>query len=116
MQRRSTGMMITGLILSGLGAVSLFTGVAVYAAGSSSDDCSYNGYGSSCSSDSGAQAAGVGFMVGGLIGIGVGIPLAIVGGRKVPVDPQAQPAPAEQASLIPQVSGGPRNIALRWHF
>jgi hypothetical protein len=48
-------------------------------------------------------------MVGGLALAGAGIPLAIVGGRKVPKEPGA-------AATAPVLLVGPGGAGVRWQF
>lgn len=102
-ERRSTGMMVAGIVLTGVGAISLIAGALTYslAAVNTTNDalsCSLNTTVSNCAKDhSGQQAAGAVMMVAGVAGIGVGIPLWIIGGRKVPVD---RNQPRDEAKLF----------------
>ncbi|WP_437901567.1 hypothetical protein [Sorangium sp. So ce124] len=117
-KRRSKGMMVTGIVLTSLGTVALLGGGLVLASSSScsGDSCGYD------SSDPFAddevyeeddtEGAGVGLVVGGLVLAGVGIPLAIIGGRKVPVQPEKQAASAPAPP--PELVIGPRYAGLRW--
>ncbi|WP_434040744.1 MULTISPECIES: hypothetical protein [Sorangium] len=104
MRRRSKGMMVTGIVLTSLGTIALLGGGLALASTCSDPECaSYD------EEDGGAGAA---LVVGGLIFAGVGIPLAIVGGRLVPVEPEkkAASAPAPSTELVL----GPRYAGLRW--
>jgi drug/metabolite transporter (DMT)-like permease len=125
-ERRNTGMMIAGILLTSAGAVGLIVGAAVSANASDKIDvyCP-NGSGGSfrCSSrdDEGQQTAGYGLMIGSAIALAGGIPLWIVGGQRVPVKegdktddkPAAEPA---KTSAVPAVLIGPAGGALRWTF
>jgi hypothetical protein len=119
MERRSKGMMAGGIVLLGVGALSLITGLAVYAVGSvgtykgcygystysSYSDCGYT-------SDKGTQTAGVALMIAGVAGIGVGIPLTVIGAKKVPVDPQNEQA----LTTTPTLRVGAGNASLGFAF
>jgi len=85
--RRSTGMMVTGIVLSTLGVTLLATGTGVYATGG---NCA-NTPGPSTSGSSvflcGAQTgltSGMALMASGLIGMGIGLPLTFLGAADVP--------------------------------
>ncbi len=91
---RSTGMMVTGIVLTGVGATMLLTGVGVSAAGAGS-----------ASNGGGIAVAFIGLplIAGSLLFAGVGIPLWVVGGR-APKGP------------TPAVSVGAGSTTLRWTF
>jgi hypothetical protein len=111
MERRSKGMMIGGIVLTGVGALSFLTGLTVYALGSAgTDDCTSGSY-YSCDwkSDSGTQTTGAIMMVLGGAAVAVGIPLTVVGARKVPVDPAAE-------SKAPTLQLGAGRASLRFAF
>ena len=118
MERRSKGMMVGGIVLLGVGALSLVTGLAVYAAGSlGSYECTagwgsgggYCGYKESSSE----KTAGAALMIVGVAGIGVGIPLTVIGAKKVPVDPQT----GEQAlTTTPTLRVGAGHASLGFAF
>ncbi len=125
MERRSKGMMAGGIVLIGVGGLSLITGLAVYAIGgvgsfkscsSTSGNYSYNYNYNDCgwTADKGTQAAGVALMVLGVAGLGVGIPLTVIGAKKVPVDPQAGEPPA--AITTPMLHLGAGNASLDFAF
>ena len=104
MQRRSTGVFVTGIVLIPVGAITSIIGGAMLAFGSAtSSSCDQFG----CSDTSGG-ASGTGaavLAVGGLMLVG-GIVMTVVGGKKVPVDqalmldPRHSP-PSPKASLTP---------------
>lgn len=110
MRRRSKGMMVTGIVLTSLGAVALIGGGLAFASADSSDpldgELDYLDEGES------AEDAGAALVVGGLVLAGVGIPLAIIGGRQVPVAPAKKAAAAPAPS--PELVLGPRYAGLRW--
>ncbi|WP_437312644.1 hypothetical protein [Sorangium sp. So ce385] len=113
-RRRSKGMMVTGIVLTSIGAVALLGGGLALAASSATDtDPEYTdpfeeelGY----EEDASATEAGVALILGGVVFAGVGIPLAIIGGRKVPVQPEKKAASAPPPELVL----GPRYAGLRW--
>ncbi|KYG02532.1 hypothetical protein BE20_50480, partial [Sorangium cellulosum] len=115
-RRRSKGMMVTGIVLTSIGAVALLGGGLAIAA-SSATDPDYTGDPTdpfeedfTYEEDASAADAGVALIVGGVVFAGVGIPLAIVGGRKVPVQPEKKAASAPPPELVL----GPRYAGLRW--
>ncbi|WP_437720006.1 hypothetical protein [Sorangium sp. So ce861] len=114
-RRRSKGMMVTGIVLTSIGAVALLGGGLALAASSATDPDTGEptdpfeeefGY----EEDASATEAGVALILGGVVFAGVGIPLAIVGGRKVPVQPEKKAASAPPPELVL----GPRYAGLRW--
>ncbi|WP_437519845.1 hypothetical protein WME79_25260 [Sorangium sp. So ce726] len=111
-KRRSKGMMVTGIVLTSLGTVAVLGGGLVIASTTScsGDSCGYDS--SSVYEEEDTDGAGVGLVVSGLILAGVGIPLAIIGGRKVPVQPEKQAASAPAPP--PELVIGPRYAGLRW--
>ncbi|WP_437283444.1 hypothetical protein WME90_23575 [Sorangium sp. So ce375] len=117
-KRRSKGMMVTGIVLTSLGTVAVLGGGLVIASSCSGDGCGYDDSSSDPFSDnvdyeeSDTEGAGVGLVIGGLVLAGVGIPLAIIGGRKVPVQPEKQAAAAPAPP--PELVIGPRYAGLRW--
>jgi hypothetical protein len=105
MKRRSKGLMATGIVLTSLGGLSLFGGVLSGMAGSLGGRCYDNG--SSCSTTA------VLMIVGGVIGVAVGIPLIVYGGKRVPVDPSGEPL---QVNASPQWLGAPGGSGWIWRF
>lgn len=100
-RRNSTGMMVTGIVLTSLGAVALPAGVAVIATDLSNGD------------DVAIAAVLVGFplVIGSGVFAAVGIPLWVIGAREVPVRPGD-----EEARAVPEVFVGPTSASLRWTF
>ncbi|WP_437302084.1 hypothetical protein [Sorangium sp. So ce388] len=119
-RRRSKGMMVTGIVLTSIGAVALLGGGLALASTCSGSDCDAGSFDDSLDDesldyldeeDSGAEA-GYALIIGGLVFAGVGIPLAIIGGRRVPVQPEKNAASAPARS--PELVLGPRYAGLRW--
>lgn len=102
MKRNSVGMMVGGIILTSAGAIMLTLGGVVY---SSSQNIVCD-IGSDCRDEQG-ERAGLILALAGLAGIGVGIPLIVVGARKVP----ATPEPPSAALLL-----GPGGLSVRGKF
>ncbi|WP_441285879.1 hypothetical protein ACSRUE_25600 [Sorangium sp. KYC3313] len=118
-KRRSKGMMVTGIVLTSLGTIAILGGGLVIAStpSCSGDSCGYDTSSDPFADDTvyeedDADGAGVGLVVGGLVLAGVGIPLAIIGGRKVPVQPEKQAA--STPAPPPELVIGPRYAGLRW--
>jgi hypothetical protein len=114
MHRRSTGMMVTGAILTGVGGLGILIGAVVV--GTATRQCTaYDaGYiGPVDCSDEDQQLAGAITMIAGGALLAVGIPLLVIGAKKVPVTESEQPT---EASLRPTVSLGPGSGRVRWSF
>lgn len=100
MQRRSTGMFVTGIILIPLGSIVAIGGTAVL-------------LGSSLDGAGDAAGPGAGILVVGLAGLTGGIVMTVIGGKKVPVnqalvlDPRHSPPPPKAAvtPLLGPMSG-----------
>lgn len=116
-QRRSRGMMIAGVVLTGVGAVSLVSGALMLSAANQTVDCTYDNSGycyQTTYTDSGLQAAGAVFVVIGAASLAAGIPLWIVGSRRVPVtDPSGQ-QPVQ--AFVPELRVGAGSAKLRMAF
>lgn len=111
-ERRSSGMMAGGIVMISVGGLGLIIGSAL--ALSSGSSCSFD-FSGSCSRDTGAQTAGYGMMIGGIISVAVGIPLLVYGAKKVPVRPEGAPAPAA-ALATPAWIGAPAGQGWQWKF
>jgi hypothetical protein len=88
-QRRSVPMMITGISLTGAGLVAAVIGVAIVADANAGilGQCG----GKTC--DPSQQRAGGFILAGvGVAGIGVGVPLLVIGAHKVTIQPGAPAA------------------------
>jgi hypothetical protein len=94
-QRRSTGLMVGGIVLSGVGGVTLISGLILTLAGSAQDQ-SENGRR--------LQVVGGTMLGGSALAIGAGIPMAVVGGKKVPRDDRLQAAAAERRGITVRYS------------
>jgi hypothetical protein len=101
MERRSTGLFVTGIVLIPVGAITAIAG-GIILAGSAAIDSSCVDF---CDTSSGSGTGAGVLAVGGLMLVG-GIVMTVVGGKKVPVnqalmlDPRHSP-PTPKASLTP---------------
>ena len=109
MKRRSAALMGPGIAFTGLGAVGIIVGAVVYSAASSASCATDFGVSVTCT-DQSQQTTGAVIMLVGVGMLAVGIPLWIIGGKKV-VDNDAQPAPAAARLVV-----GPRSAGLHWTF
>ncbi|MEJ7728754.1 MAG: hypothetical protein WKG00_06020 [Polyangiaceae bacterium] len=124
-ERNSTGMMVTGIVLTGVGVIALLSGAIVYTSATtarqydtlcSGDVCSYE-------NRDGEKVAGVAVMIAGGAAIAIGIPLLVIGARKVPVRGGAgAPAEPERRDRDDDEEGetslfiSPRSTGLRMTF
>ena len=106
LERRSTGMMVGGIVLLSAGGLAMVIGSSV--ALTSSTGCTFNGF---CSSGEGSQAVGYGVLIGGAVALAVGIPMLIYGAKKVPARPEAATALAAPAWI-----GAPGGAGWSWQF
>ncbi|WP_437662754.1 hypothetical protein [Sorangium sp. So ce1182] len=119
-RRRSKGMMVTGIVLTSIGAVALLGGGLALASACTGAECDSDSLDDPLEDDSldyidqedSDEEAGYALILGGLVFAGVGIPLAIIGGRQVPVQPEKKAASAPARS--PELVLGPRYAGLRW--
>lgn len=115
-ERRSTAMMVSGILLTSGGALALIGGAALFSSASNAIDvyCDDGTTPFLCEQkdDVPRQTAGAVLMVAGGISIAGGIPLWIVGGRMVSVKKDQAPADAPRTSL----SVSPRGASLRVAF
>ncbi|XXY50648.1 hypothetical protein WME91_05840 [Sorangium sp. So ce269] len=115
-RRRSKGMMVTGIVLTSIGAVALLGGGLALASTCSGADCGSDPLGDDSldyiDQEDSDQDAGYALILGGLVFAGVGIPLAIIGGQRVPVQPEKKAASAPARS--PELVLAPRYAGLRW--
>ena len=107
-ERRSTGMMVSGIVLTSLGGlVTLVGSLVAVSSGSTTVTCDDTG----CfSTRNDSTELGTGLIVGGLVSIAVGIPLIVYGSKKVPIDPAAA-APAAAKWI-----GAPGGAGWQWKF
>lgn len=117
-ERFSTPMMVVGISATGLGVIGIFAGAFLLSESESNNDCLYYrdaNYAGGCGTDEDKATTGTVLLVVGGITAVIGIPLIVVGARKVPKTDPADPAqPA--VSLRPEVRIGSRSAALRWTF
>jgi hypothetical protein len=112
--RRSTGMMVTGIVLDVVGTVLMATGTAVWVKGNTChNDFQVVGPGGVTNARCGAMtghATGMSLLASGTLGLGLGLPLTIYGGMGVPR--------AEAGSVTPRASValGLRGAELTLHF
>jgi hypothetical protein len=128
-QRKSTGLMVTGILLTSVGAVGLVAGGVLYASADGRTDVYCDDgtgvYLCDRRDDEGRQVGGgVLMVISGLVLV-AGIPLWIYGGQKVPVVKEGEPtqpgpggpgAPGVPTALLPKVFVGPTGGSLRWAF
>jgi hypothetical protein len=114
--RNSVPLMVTGILLTSVGAIGLVAGGALYASASDRIDvyCDDGSFVYQCQTrdDEDRQVGGAVLMIAGGAALAVGIPLLIVGARKVPVatapgdSPPATPGgPPPQGAVPPAPSG-----------
>jgi hypothetical protein len=107
MERRSTGVWITGIVLTVIGGGSLAAGSLVFASAGEESDCPPCVSGDcACDGDDDTGAASTVSLIVGAVGLGAGIPMILWGGKKVPVKP------APSATLLV----GPGSLSLRGRF
>ncbi|AUX39760.1 hypothetical protein SOCE26_011550 [Sorangium cellulosum] len=116
LQRKNKSMMLGGIALTLGGAAAFFTGSGLLASASNRYEiyCDYGGYTSICETrtDEPLQVAGVIVSVAGGLMMAAGIPLWVMGGKKVPAPGEQQPEAPAQVSL----SVGPGSTALQMQF
>jgi tetratricopeptide (TPR) repeat protein len=103
-----TGMMITGIILSAVGALHAVVGGVLLGMAKDSYQCEYNAYGSSCGDDDDLYISAYANLVMGGALLSVGVPLWIIGSHKR----AANSGSTTQAML--QVSSRSVSLRLAW--
>jgi hypothetical protein len=92
-ERRSTAMMVTGIVSGALGVLAAGAGSAMYVA-SDAQQCVVGGTGADtldlrtsadCRRDETLRTGGLALMIGGGAAVALGLPLIIIGARRVPV-------------------------------
>ncbi|WP_437761498.1 hypothetical protein WMF27_04420 [Sorangium sp. So ce281] len=115
LRRKSPSLMLGGIALTAGGTIAFFTGTGLLASASNRYEiyCDFGGFTGICEtrSDGRRQLAGALVSVAGGIMIAVGIPLWVIGGKKVPVS-DATPKASAQTTL----SLGPGSAALQTQF
>lgn len=115
-ERRSVIMMAAGIGMCGAGGIGAGVGAIVIALGSikGAQTCTGSGATESCRPITDAERrtmrdVGVGILIASGIVAVAGIPVAIIGGWKIPVEPP-------RASAVPEVDVGPGSVSLTWHI
>jgi hypothetical protein len=120
MRRRSTPMLVSGIVLSTIGTLGVAGGALLYSSGiSQCKDAAKNtvmtgGQHASdtlvdpCLDGAGTSAIGVASMVTGGVFLLTGLPLAVIGGWKVRDETKASP--------VPRVAVGPGAVRATWRF
>jgi hypothetical protein len=122
-ERRSTGMMATGIAIAGLSTAMFAVGTAVYLGGNSCQSSplvGFNTRGASCSHGAG-HTSGMAMLLASTIGVAIGVPLWVLGGTQIPyreasgANDRAAPS---WARLVPAVSpaAASRGVELTWRF
>lgn len=101
-KRASPALFGTGIALISLGGVVLLAGAVVALGGGLENSIADN-------SGQGTVDTGVAMVVGGLAGIAVGIPLTVIGNRKVPVESGRWYQPT-------RIGVGPGQLSATWSF
>jgi hypothetical protein len=96
MRRRNTGLFVAGVVVAPVGAVAALVGAVVALEQGATD---------------GSSAPGLALVGVGLLGIGGGIAMAVIGGKKVRVD---APPPPPVVSFEPLL--GPTSVGVRGRF
>jgi hypothetical protein len=116
---RSPGMVIGGIVLTGVGGIGVLAGLLMLSAAETRSMFA------KCIPDvpcnppdhSGLETGGVVTMIAGGVAVAVGIPLILYGRKKVPVKPEPPTAGfAPAARFAPDVSIGLHRFALGWQF
>ncbi|WP_437578430.1 hypothetical protein [Sorangium sp. So ce887] len=115
LRRKSPSLMLGGIALTAGGTIAFFAGTGLLASASERYEiyCDFGGYTGICDTrtDGPRQVAGALVSIGGGIMLAVGIPLWIIGGKKVPATADAPEAPAQTT-----LSLGPGSAALQTRF
>lgn len=109
--------MIAGIVITGVGALSIITGGVLLSNSTQTYDCTYSGYygSSGCRNNDDEELAGAVLMIVGGVATAVGIPLIVVGGAKVPAK-GAAPSDAPPAWESARLVVGPRSTGVRFAF
>ncbi len=112
MKRKNMGLFVAGCVIAPLGAVLALAGGVAVAVESDTNTVTFGGNGSTVGGGS-STAPGYALVVVGLLGMGGGIAMAVIGGKKVPVETTAPPPPP-RVSFEPLL--GPGSAGLRVRF
>jgi len=114
-------MMVGGVLLTTGGILGVLIGSAVASSASEQIEiyCDQGGFVGVCErrTDEGQQAAGIAVLVTGFVALGVGIPLWVIGGKRVPIKDDAAPTSTTDAPKTSlELVVGPSSAALRATF
>jgi len=121
-ERNNTGMMVGGILLTSGGIVGILVGSALASTAGNQIDvyCESPGGGGPvvCErrADASQLAAGYGVLIGGFVALGVGIPLWLIGGKRVPAKGEAAPAAPPPPSASMRLRIGPSSATLDVRF
>lgn len=122
MKRKSMPMMVSGIVLTSAGVLGVLIGSAVLASAQNKVDvyCE-GGFGTGAyvcdqRDDEEQMTAGYGVMIGGAVAAAVGIPLWVIGGKKIPATDEPAKEQDKQTAMVPVVTVGPTSATLRWSF
>ena len=111
--RYSTSLMVMGIVVSAVGFVSGGSGILLYAAANQCATKTAPDPSGICDDPKRSKGGAVALMAVGVVGLGVGIPMAIVGNGP-PAKAKTPPPPTKAA--LPTVLIGPTSAAVRWAF
>ncbi|KYF62949.1 hypothetical protein BE15_04255, partial [Sorangium cellulosum] len=115
LRRKNPGLMLGGIALTAGGTIAFFAGTGLLASASERYEiyCDFGGFTDVCDtrSDGPRQVAGALISVAGGVMLAVGIPLWIIGGKKVPATDEAPRAPVQTT-----LSLGPGSATLHTRF
>lgn len=113
MEPQSFGMMVSGILLMSFGVTSVLSGSMMVIAATRPPEIPPCIPGAECTptraDHTALEAVGVTTLVVSSLATVGGIPLLLIGSKKVPAKPEA-------TALRPEVRIGPTGGALRWHF
>jgi hypothetical protein len=115
--RRSTGMMVGGIIITAVGAAAQATGLGVYASDRCSDFAPTPDGLSVCVQPRNQRVTGLAFMLAGTIAVAVGIPLWVIGQAQAPwAEADGRAAAPRWARILPEIAPTGRGAELRFRF
>lgn len=118
------GLMIAGILAAGAGVATLITGSVLMSVATERIDVYRDGPAYCCSiDDAPLRNAGITMLVVGGITAALGVPLWMIGGRRVPVrkstteNPDAAPQPPKSPALsAPLLRVGATGASVSWQF
>lgn len=116
--RRSTGMMIGGIVITGVGASLQASGLGVLAGGRCGDQVFDPASGNmECTRARPPQVTALALMLAGTIAVAVGIPLWVVGQSHAPwAETDGRAAPPSWARILPTIAPTGRGADLVFRF